>query len=153
MKATIIFSCLVGLLQPFAYAGSEGLQICTSHSVEYLLAHLHEDSDRLHSEISPASMELVEKGLPVMTNGVLELLISDNHHDRIKGQYILGKTFERHQRAKSERTLDQIAVLAEIDVIWKRNGPYDSEGTQKARYASYLKWQAWIKKEMLAPKQ
>jgi hypothetical protein len=114
-----------------------------SQRVQSLVAHINENHDPLHSEVTSAGVDLIELGLPALRHGALELIVSDDEHTRHRGEFVLAGIVQEAFGVSGQGYLNS-RRWERFQQFWMSLGNYDPDMAEPERRKCYEQWKEWV---------
>jgi hypothetical protein len=109
------------------------------------LAKINDNPYVFDDAYSPAASELIKIGVPVIENGLLELLVSEDYMTRLRASRVLMEIIEIETgRVRGVGWKDKAQEQAFLD-LWRDNGSYRADLPPESLRIAYEKWVRWVK--------
>lgn len=110
--------------------------------VEALVAHIDDNADELHADMTPAVEQLGLRGRGVILDLPLDAAAPMT---RLHAQRALQRVVERHFGFVPGQGWMPPDGEERFRALWKQNGDYDANAPEPARARSIAAWRAWAK--------
>jgi hypothetical protein len=111
--------------------------------VDVLLAALDDEPDPLHLDMTPAVIELSERGLDAVP-GLLGRMLDSDKMTRLRAQRALEGVVNRRHGFRTGRGFSSPAGEEAVRELWRANGGYDFEADEASRKTSVARWRKWL---------
>jgi hypothetical protein len=118
-----------------------------------LVQKIDENPDRLHADVTPAVLQLMDLGLPG-AKAVLELLDAPEWLTRIRVQRVIeGVVMRRNGWQPGQGYPEPHEGQEKVATVLASNGSYNAKAPSEHRREAIAKWRQWIEAEEKADRR